>query len=83
MSSLDFNDVLQARQHLHGIVRKTPFEKSAVLSDRTNMAVYLKAVGVAALLHNRWSDPGRKVGIVLSGGNLDYQLLRQIIADHS
>ncbi len=43
MSSLDFNDVLQARQHLHGIVRETPFEKSAVLSDRTNMAVYLKA----------------------------------------
>jgi threonine dehydratase len=38
------------------------------------------AVGVAALLHNRWSDPGRNVGIVLSGGNLDYQLLRQILA---
>ena len=43
MSSLDFNDILQARQRLHGIVRETPFEKSAVLSDRTNMAVYLKA----------------------------------------
>ena len=43
MSSLDFNDILQARQHLHGIVRKTPFERSSVLSDRTNMEVYLKA----------------------------------------
>ena len=43
MSSLDFNDILQARQHLHGIVRETPFERSSVLSDRTNMAVYLKA----------------------------------------
>jgi threonine dehydratase len=38
------------------------------------------AVGIAALLHGRWSDPGRKVGVVLSGGNLDYQLLRQIVA---
>jgi len=38
------------------------------------------AVGVAALLHDRWSDPGSKVGVVLSGGNLDYQLLRQIVA---
>ena len=38
------------------------------------------AVGVAALLYKRWSDPGRKVGVVLSGGNLDYQLLRQIVA---
>jgi threonine dehydratase len=39
------------------------------------------AVGVAALLHNRWSHPGRKVGVVLSGGNLDYQLLKQIISE--
>jgi threonine dehydratase len=43
MSSLDFNDILHARQHLHGIVRETPFEKSGTLSDRTNMEVYLKA----------------------------------------
>jgi threonine dehydratase len=39
------------------------------------------AVGVAALLHGRWSDPGHKVGVVLSGGNLDYHLLRQIVAE--
>jgi threonine dehydratase len=38
------------------------------------------AVGVAALLHNRWSDPGRKVGVVLSGGNLDYRLLKEIVS---
>ena len=37
------------------------------------------AVGVAALLNGRWSAPGRKVGIVLSGGNLDYGLLKRII----
>ncbi len=41
------------------------------------------AVGVAALLHNRWSDAGRKVGVVLSGGNLDYQLLKQIVAEEA
>jgi len=39
------------------------------------------AVGVAALLNKRWSDPGRKVGVVLSGGNLDYQLLKQLLSD--
>ena len=43
MTFLDFNDILQARKHLHGIIRETPFEKSGVLSDRTGMAVYLKA----------------------------------------
>ena len=41
------------------------------------------AVGVAAILHNRWSDPGRKVGVVLSGGNLDYPLLKQIVAEEA
>ena len=39
------------------------------------------AVGVAALLNGRWSAPGRKVGIVLSGGNLDYGLLMRIIGN--
>ncbi len=39
------------------------------------------AVGVATLLHDRWTDPGRKVGVVLSGGNLDFHLLKQIVAD--
>ena len=40
-------------------------------------------VGVATLLNNRWSAPGRKVGVVLSGGNLDYQLLRQIVVEEA
>ena len=39
------------------------------------------AVGVAALLHDHWSDPGCKVGVVLTGGNLDEELLKQIVAD--
>jgi threonine dehydratase len=41
------------------------------------------AVGVAALINNCWSDAGRKVGVVLSGGNLDYQLLKQIVAEEA
>ncbi|MGD2097823.1 MAG: threonine/serine dehydratase [Desulfobacterales bacterium] len=36
------------------------------------------AVGVAALLHDHWSDPDCKVGVVITGGNLDDQLFRQI-----
>ena len=43
MSALDVSDIVEARRHLLGIVRKTPFERSAVLSDLTGMAVYLKA----------------------------------------
>ena len=39
------------------------------------------AVAVAALMFGRWSAPGRKVGLVLSGGNLDYLLLKDIISD--
>jgi threonine dehydratase len=39
------------------------------------------AVGVAALLHDHWSDPGCKGGVILTGGNLDAQLLKQITAD--
>lgn len=38
------------------------------------------AVGIAALLHNRWTDPGRKAGVVLTGGNLDYPLLKHIVS---
>lgn len=37
------------------------------------------AVGVAALLSRRWAAPGRKVGVILSGGNLDYSLLKRIV----
>ena len=43
MPSLDFNHIRQARQNLHGIIRKTPFDKSDALSDRSGMTVYLKA----------------------------------------
>ena len=37
MSSLDFSDNLQARQHLRGILRQTSFDRSAALSDQTNL----------------------------------------------
>jgi threonine dehydratase len=38
------------------------------------------AVGVAALLCGRWAAPGRRVGVILTGGNLDYRLLKEIVA---
>ena len=41
------------------------------------------AVGVAAILHDRWSEPGCKVGIILTGGNLDYPLLKQIVSEET
>ena len=39
------------------------------------------AVGVAALLHGYWSEPGCKAGVILTGGNLDKNHLIQIVAD--
>jgi hypothetical protein len=38
-------------------------------------------VGVAALLHDHWSDPGCEVGVVLTGGNIDERLFGQITGD--
>jgi len=58
--------------------------RSAIRFLRTHHQLVVEgsgAVGVAALLHDHWSDPGRKVGVVLTGGNLDEQLLEQITAD--
>lgn len=58
--------------------------RSAIRFLRTNHQLVVEgsgAVGVAALLHDHWSDAGRKVGVVLTGGNLDEQLLKQITAD--
>ena len=37
------------------------------------------AVGVAALLYGRWATPPGNIGVVLTGGNMDYQLLKQIV----
>lgn len=39
------------------------------------------AVGVAALLAGRLTDTRAKTGIVLSGGNLDYGLLKEIVSE--
>ncbi len=39
------------------------------------------AVGVAALLFGRLTAPGKKIGVVLSGGNLEYSLLIEIVSE--
>jgi len=43
MSSLDFSDILRARQNLRGIVAQPPFQRSAALSQQTNMEIYFNA----------------------------------------
>jgi threonine dehydratase len=87
MSSLDFSDILQARQHLHGIVRQTPFERSAALSDRTNMEVHLKAECLQRTGSFKLRGAYHRIASLSSQektrGNLDYPLLKQIIADFS
>jgi len=37
------------------------------------------AVGVAALLSGRVSAKGRRVGVVISGGNIDHEVLMNIL----
>ena len=85
MSSLDFKDILQARQHLHGIVRQTPFERSAALSDRTNMEVHLKAECLQRTgsfkLRGAYHKIASRSSEEKTRDNLDYQLLRQILVD--
>lgn len=85
MSSLDFSDILKARQHLHGILRQTPFERSAALSEQTNMEVYLKVQCMQRTGSFKRRGAYHKIASLSSeektGGNLDYQLLRQIPAD--
>ncbi|MEM3056143.1 MAG: pyridoxal-phosphate dependent enzyme, partial [Candidatus Bathyarchaeia archaeon] len=39
------------------------------------------AAGVAAILENRDRFRGRKVGVVVSGGNIEGELLQEILAD--
>ena len=49
------------------------------LTDTHNMAEGAGAVPLAALLEERDEMAGRKVGLVLSGGNADRALLRQVL----
>jgi threonine dehydratase len=50
-----------------------------LLADHRLVVEGSGAVGVAALLADRLKAPKGKLGIVLSGGNLDYGLLKQIV----
>ena len=87
MSIIDFNAIRQARRNLNGIIRETPFEKSDVLSDRADMAVYLKAECLQRTGSFKRRGAYHKIASLSSeektGGNLDYQLLRQILSDFS
>ncbi len=39
------------------------------------------AVGIAALLTAKMPQPGRNIAVVVSGGNVDLQLLLQVISE--
>ena len=50
-----------------------------LLEKQKTLAEGAAAVGVAALLHHRTSLRGKKVAVVISGGNIDVTLLAHII----
>jgi len=53
----------------------------ALFSDTHNVAEGAAAAGLAALLRERGALAGRRVGFVLTGGNIDRELYREILAE--
>lgn len=49
--------------------------------DTKNLAEGAGAAPLAALLKERSSQSGRRAGVILSGGNIDVELYREILAD--
>lgn len=49
-------------------------------SDTHNIAEGAGAAPLAALLQERATNAGQKVGLVLSGGNVDRTLYRRVLA---
>ncbi len=52
-------------------------------SDTHNVAEGAGAVGLAALLRERERQAGRRVGLVISGGNVDRDVYARILAGHT
>jgi len=48
--------------------------------DTHNLAEGAGAAALAALIQERESMPGRKVGVILSGGNVDMSVYSRVIA---
>ena len=74
------------RRELDDIVQVTDEEieeaMRAIFSDTHNVAEGAGAAAVAALLKNRQKWSGKRVGTVLSGGNVDREIFAQVMAKH-
>jgi threonine dehydratase len=57
------------------------FAIRALFSDTHNVAEGAAAAALAAVLHERDAVAGKRVGIVLTGGNIDRALYREILAE--
>jgi len=55
----------------------------AIYEDTHNLAEGAGAAALAALMHERHSMRGKRVGLVLSGGNIDREWLAQLLAGHT
>ena len=55
----------------------------ALYQDTHNMAEGAGAAATAALLQERERMAGKKVGVILSGGNMDIGLYRAVLAEES
>ena len=72
----------------HGAERVVTVPEAAIraamrhyFTDTHNVAEGAGAVGLAALLQERERMRGRKVGLILSGGNVDRDLYAQVLAE--
>jgi threonine dehydratase len=54
----------------------------ALLSQDQVVAEGSGAVGVAAVKHGRVADHGRPIAVVVTGGNVDVQVLKQLLSRH-
>jgi threonine dehydratase len=67
------------------IVRVTDDEVAAALraywTDTHNLAEGAGAAGLAALLQERGRMQGRRVGLILTGGNIDLAVARRVLAE--
>lgn len=53
----------------------------AYYQDTHNLAEGAGAAALAAALHEKESLAGRRIGIILTGGNVDWDLYRQVLAE--
>jgi threonine dehydratase len=75
-----------ARRRISGFIAVTEEEIAQAIAwlhrEHHQVVEGAGAVGVAALLSGRLSAHGRRVGVVISGGNIDHKRLQDILAKY-